>query len=89
MWVERLSGAEQARERLVEALELLWPYALGMLDGEQREELVRRVSERLPFFAAAAGEPPPEATRGRHSDELAALWEEMTMVRRLAPGGQW
>ena len=28
--------------------------------------------------------------RGTHTDELAELWDEMTMVRRSAPAGaQW
>jgi phenylacetate-CoA oxygenase PaaI subunit len=33
MWVDRLLGSEDARERLDEALDELWPYALGVLDG--------------------------------------------------------
>jgi hypothetical protein len=27
--------------------------------------------------------------RGRHEPALAELWEEMTMVRRSAPGAEW
>ena len=64
-------------------LEELWPYALGVLDEELRPELVRRVGEKLDR-AMPAVEP---VSRGRHEAELAALLEEMTMVRRSAPAG--
>ncbi|HET8527640.1 MAG TPA: Phenylacetic acid catabolic protein [Gaiellaceae bacterium] len=77
MWHERLAPTSQFRA----AVEELWPYALGVLPaGGQREALAARV-----------GRPVVEAVeRGTHLDELAALWEEMTMVRRSAPAGaQW
>jgi ring-1,2-phenylacetyl-CoA epoxidase subunit PaaC len=89
MWVDRLAAQPPARARLADALADLWPYALGVLEGEQRAELRRRVAERLPFVDVARDEPPPDATRGAHSPELAELWEEMTMVRRTAPGAAW
>ena len=75
MWHERLR--EEPRYR--EALERLWPYALGVVEPEQRAELAQR-----------AGMAEVEAVeRGAHP-ELAELWEEMTMVRRSAPAGaQW
>jgi phenylacetate-CoA oxygenase PaaI subunit len=86
MWIERLLATEEGAAKLREAVEELWPYALGVLDDELRPELARRVAGRLPW-------PLPEAepvTRGRHSEELRELWEEMTMVRRSAPAGtQW
>ena len=34
MWVDRLLGSEEGRPRLEEALEELWPYALGVLDDD-------------------------------------------------------
>jgi ring-1,2-phenylacetyl-CoA epoxidase subunit PaaC len=83
MWVGRLLATEEGAAKLREAVEELWPYALGVLDDELRPELVRRASERLPW-------PLPDAepvTRGQHSEELRELWEEMTMVRRSAPAG--
>jgi ring-1,2-phenylacetyl-CoA epoxidase subunit PaaC len=83
MWVNRLLGTEEGAAKLREAIEELWPYALGVLDDELRPELVRRASERLPW-------PLPDAepvTRGQHSEELRGLWEEMTMVRRSQPAG--
>ncbi len=75
MWHERLRDEPRYRE----ALERLWPYALGVVEPEQRAELARR-----------AGMAEVEAVeRGAHP-ELAELWEEMTMVRRSAPAGaQW
>jgi ring-1,2-phenylacetyl-CoA epoxidase subunit PaaC len=86
MWVDRLLSSEQGSARLHEAIDELWPYALGVLDDELRPELRRRVESRL-----GRELPDVEAVpRGRHEAELAELWEEMTMVRRSAPtGARW
>jgi ring-1,2-phenylacetyl-CoA epoxidase subunit PaaC len=76
MWHERLRETSQFRE----AVEELWPYALGVLPSEQREALASRV-RRGQVDAIE---------RGTHTDELGELWNEMTMVRRSAPAGaQW
>ncbi|HEU5476821.1 MAG TPA: 1,2-phenylacetyl-CoA epoxidase subunit PaaC [Gaiellaceae bacterium] len=76
MWHERLRDEPRFRT----AVEELWPYALGILPAELRGELVERVG----LNEVDAVE------RGTHTDELAPLWEEMTMVRRSAPAGaQW
>jgi ring-1,2-phenylacetyl-CoA epoxidase subunit PaaC len=76
MWHERLRD----EPRFQAAVEELWPYALGVLPPELRGELVERVG----LAEVDAVE------RGTHTDELAPLWEEMTMVRRSAPAGaQW
>jgi ring-1,2-phenylacetyl-CoA epoxidase subunit PaaC len=76
MWHDRLRGEPRFRE----AVEELWPYALGVLPAELRGELVSRVG--LDEVEAIE--------RGTHTDELGPLWEEMTMVRRSAPAGaQW
>ena len=83
MWIDQLLASDDARPRLDEALEELWPYALGVLDDNLRPELVRRVEEKL-------GRAMPDAepvSRGQHEAELAELLEEMTMVRRSAPAG--
>ena len=76
MWVERLSG----EQRYAAAVEKLWPYALGVLEPELR-----------PLLAERIGRPEVEAVeRTAPGEEFAALWEEMTMVRRSAPvGAQW
>jgi ring-1,2-phenylacetyl-CoA epoxidase subunit PaaC len=76
MWRERLQDAPQFRA----AVDDLWPYALGMLPAGQRESLAARVgSEEVDAIE-----------RGTHTEELAELWNEMTMVRRSAPAGaQW
>lgn len=86
MWVNRLLSTDDGRSRLNEAVDELWPYALGVLDEELRPELRRRAEERL-----GRGLPETEAVpRGVHEAELGELWEEMTMVRRSAPpGSQW
>jgi ring-1,2-phenylacetyl-CoA epoxidase subunit PaaC len=86
MWIDRLLATEEGRRRLREAVEELWPYALGVLDDELRPQLVERVRARLPFELPEV-EP---VTRGQHTEELRELWEEMTEVRRSAPAGaQW
>ena len=86
MWVDRLQATEEGRERLDEAVDELWPYALGVLDDELRSALRTRAEARLD---RALPEVEPVA-RGTHEAELAELWEEMTMVRRSAPAGsQW
>ena len=76
LWHARLRD----EPRFLEAVEELWPYALGVLPTELRGELISRVG----LAEVEAVE------RGTHTDELAPLWEEMTMVRRSAPAGaQW
>ena len=86
MWVDRLLASDDGRTRLNEAVDELWPYALGVLDEELRPELGLRAEERLGRTLPEV-EPVP---RGAHEDELEELWAEMTMVRRSAPAGaQW
>ena len=76
MWHERLRDEPRFRDAVTD----LWPYALGMLPQERRAELAQRVG----FAEVDAVE------RGTHTDDLAELWNEMTMVRRSAPAGsQW
>jgi ring-1,2-phenylacetyl-CoA epoxidase subunit PaaC len=74
LWHERLRD----EPRYHKALEELWPYALGVLPAQLRPQLAERVG--LP-----EAEP---IERGGHP-ELAELWEEMTSVRRSAPGAEW
>jgi ring-1,2-phenylacetyl-CoA epoxidase subunit PaaC len=77
MWADRLRD----EPRFQEAVEELWPYALGVLDEHLRPVLAKRVRGTVP------GTRPFE--RGEHSEELSELWEEMTMVRRSVPGATW
>jgi len=77
MWADRLRDEPRFRD----AVEELWPYALGVLPEDLRPAL----SEHLP--GTVPGTRPVE--RGAHSDELRPLWEEMTMVRRSIPGATW
>jgi ring-1,2-phenylacetyl-CoA epoxidase subunit PaaC len=85
MWIDRLLATEEGRARLDEAVDELWPYALGVLDGlrpELRARAEARLGRTLPDVEAVP--------RGVHEAELAELWEEMTSVRRSAPAGsQW
>ena len=77
MWAERLRDEPRFRQ----AVEDLWPYALGVLPNDLRTAF----SSRVPSPGLGTG--PVE--RGEHSDELRPLWEEMTMVRRSIPGATW
>jgi ring-1,2-phenylacetyl-CoA epoxidase subunit PaaC len=80
MHAEMWHGRLRDEPRFHKAVEELWPYALGVLPHELRGELVSRVG----LAEVEAVE------RGTHTEELAPLWEEMTMVRRSAPAGaQW
>jgi ring-1,2-phenylacetyl-CoA epoxidase subunit PaaC len=75
MWFDRLSGDERFEAAVAE----LWPYALGVLEEQQRERLGELVGR----------EPVQPVERGSHVDGFAALHEEMTMVRRSVPGATW
>ena len=65
MWVERLLATGEGRRRFNEAVDELWPYALGVLDDALRPELRERVEERLGRKLPDV-EPVP---RGRHETE--------------------
>jgi ring-1,2-phenylacetyl-CoA epoxidase subunit PaaC len=75
MWAARLRDEPRFRD----AVDELWPYALGVVEPSQREELARRVG----LDVVDAHE------RGEHTDELVELWTEMTEVRRSIPGATW
>jgi ring-1,2-phenylacetyl-CoA epoxidase subunit PaaC len=78
MWAERLRESSE-RKRFEAAVAELWPYSLGALAEEQR-----------PALCAAVGLHAVEPVeRGRHTDDLRPLWEEMTSVRRSVAGASW
>ena len=77
MWADRLRD----EPRFQKAVEELWPYAVGVLDEEQRPALAQRLN--LPSDTLSLDE------RGERSDEFRELWEEMTIVRRSVPGAAW
>jgi ring-1,2-phenylacetyl-CoA epoxidase subunit PaaC len=77
LWAARLRDEPRFRD----AVEELWPYALGVLEPELRPELAKRIG--LSVDSTQAHE------RGAHTPELAELWNEMTEVRRSVPGAQW
>jgi ring-1,2-phenylacetyl-CoA epoxidase subunit PaaC len=83
MWIDRMLATGEGSERLQDAVDELWPHALGVLDEALRPELVARVQERL---GRALPDVEP-VQRGVHEAELAELWDEMTSVRRSAPAG--
>jgi ring-1,2-phenylacetyl-CoA epoxidase subunit PaaC len=75
LWAVRL----QDEPRFRDAVEELWPYALGVVSAELRDELAQRVG----LATVAVHE------RNGRTPEFAELWETMTEVRRSAPGAQW
>ena len=79
MHARDVARAPARRGALRQALEELWPYALGLVEGEQREELADRFE--LPECDAVE--------RGAHDEGWPALWAEMTEVRRSVPGAAW
>jgi ring-1,2-phenylacetyl-CoA epoxidase subunit PaaC len=78
MWADRLRG----EARFEEAVEELWPYALGLLPEDLRPLLCERAGRESNTVLLAH-------ERGSHTDELAPFWEEMTLVRRSVPGATW
>jgi len=78
LWAARLRD----EPRFTAAVDRLWPFALGVLEPPQREELARRVNRPSANLAQSS-------QRGAHTSELTALWEEMTEVRRSEPGARW
>ena len=78
MWHARLRDEPRYRD----ALEELWPYALGLLDEDDRPSLGER-------FGRASNTVLLAAERGVHVEDWTELWEEMTMVRRSVPGAAW
>lgn len=77
MWADRLRNEPRFRD----AVEELWPYALGVLPEALRPELARRTGLRV--------ESTQIVPRGQHTAGLSELWHEMTEVRRSVPGATW
>ena len=80
LWAARLRDEPRFEAAVAE----LWPYALGMLEPGQRDELARRVGRE-----PASNGLSQEHERGTHTDQFEPLWQEMTEVRRSAPGAAW
>ncbi len=79
LWAARLRD----EPRFTAAVEVLWPFALGMLEPDLRPELVRRLG------LAASNSLSEAQERGSHTAELPELLSQMTEVRRSEPGAQW
>ncbi len=83
MWAARLLASPDGSTRLREAVERLWPYALGILRPELHEAWHERLRSLLPWQLPEA-EP---VGRGQRHPDFAGLWDEMTLVRRSEPAG--
>src|SRR5262245_36876111 len=80
MWADRLRDEPRYREALAE----LWPYAVAMLEPDLRDDLAAQFERDQPSDTELQS-----LERGSHVDEWAALWDEMTMVRRSVAGATW
>jgi ring-1,2-phenylacetyl-CoA epoxidase subunit PaaC len=78
LWADRLRHEPRFRD----AVDELSPYALGVLPADQRPLLADRLELASETVSLGCG-------RGEHTPELAELWQEMTSVRRSAPGAEW
>ena len=95
MWVDRLLGSDEGRGRLDEALEELWPYALGVLDDDLRPELAAAGEGEARASDAGRGAGRARDTRGgarrapRRDDDGAPLGARRSpMVKRVSPEGR-
>jgi ring-1,2-phenylacetyl-CoA epoxidase subunit PaaC len=77
MWADRLRD----EPRFKEAVEELWPQALALVPEDQRDTLAQRLNLSSNKVLLSG--------REERSDEFAALWDEMTSVRRSIPGAVW
>ena len=91
---------EEADERRLELLKQSDdPEIAGLAAKIDREEAYHRLHAQMwfdrlsgdPRFTVALDELRPllDERRDEHTEELAELWEEMTMVRRSVPGAAW
>jgi ring-1,2-phenylacetyl-CoA epoxidase subunit PaaC len=92
---------EQADQRRIEALMASDdPEIAGLAAKIDREEVYHRMHAELwagrlrdePRFKEALGDLQPyvtESDRSTRTPEFAALWDEMTSVRRSMPGAEW
>jgi ring-1,2-phenylacetyl-CoA epoxidase subunit PaaC len=78
MWADRLRDEPRFRS----ALDELWPSAATLLPDGLRPRLAERLDR--PSNSLLLG-----PSRGDHVEGFAALWEEMTEVRRSVPGATW
>ncbi len=88
MWLERLQTTDEGRARLREAVEELWPFALGLLDEPLRSQWLESLRPKLGFEVPASD---VVIERGAQLDDLREVWEQMTLVRRSVPvaGTAW
>jgi ring-1,2-phenylacetyl-CoA epoxidase subunit PaaC len=113
VWLERLANrTPEARQRLEQALEQLWPDALGMFEPFSNEKAllsagilttssaslqkewlatITPIFERLRLSLPGkdVGVPRTGGRLGQHTQDFRDLWEQMTMVYRMEPQGQW
>jgi ring-1,2-phenylacetyl-CoA epoxidase subunit PaaC len=78
MWAERLKDEPRFRE----AVDELWPYALGVLPPDLRPALAARTGRPLETSQGSMD-------RGENLAALTELWNEMTEVRRSIPRAEW
>ena len=81
MWADRLRDEPRYRE----AIEELWPYAVG----DPRAGPPRRAGRAASSCDLPSNNSLLDRERGAPVDDWPALWDEMTMVRRSVAGATW
>ena len=81
LWHDRLRD----EPRFLAAVDELFPYTLAMAEPDDHDALIAQFEPKtVPSNTVIQG-----LERGTHTDGWAALWNEMTEVRRLIPGAAW
>ena len=81
LWHDRLRD----EPRFLAAVDQLFPYTLAMAEPDDHDALIAQFEPKtVPSNTVIQG-----LERGTHTDGWAALWNEMTEVRRLIPGAAW
>ena len=81
LWHDRLRD----EPRFLAAVDELFPYLLAMAEPDDHDALIAQFEPKtVPSNTVIQG-----LERGTHTDGWAALWNEMTEVRRSVPGAAW
>ena len=81
LWHDRLRD----EPRFLAAVDELFPYTLAMAEPDDHDALIAQFEPKTVLSNTVI----QGLERGTHTDGWAALWNEMTEVRRLIPGAAW
>ncbi len=104
-WVIRLGdGTEESRNRILKAIDELWPYTgelfqpgdyekqsgitLSLLKNEW-EKKVKEIFEEATLTVPETGNIQTGGKQGKHSKHLTAILAELQLLQRTHPGAEW